>query len=145
VNPRGPRSNPAERGTLFYLLALLAAVSVVAAAGMTGSWHALLRSIPRERAEFDARWAAEGGIAFARASLARDPAWTGGSVPVGRGAAEVTVRPDPAEPADPHLREVVSIGSRPFGGPGGASAHARVVARVRVAGRRTFLFTWREE
>jgi hypothetical protein len=137
------RPRAGERGIALYLLVLLAVVGLGAALGTTGHLLALRRARPMERALFEARWAAEGGVALARASLARDPAWSGGTMPVGPGEVAVSVTV-PAAPEDLQVRIVRSTGSRGFGGPGGADARVRITARLRLEVGGTTLLGWHE-
>jgi type II secretory pathway pseudopilin PulG len=83
----------------------------------------------RDRAALSATYAAQGGVEAARAALARDPSWTGGTFPVGRGEAIVAAAP---VAGDADLRAVVVLGRHPWTGGASAEARTRVEVRLRL-------------
>jgi hypothetical protein len=136
------RRDRAEGGYIVYTVLVFVILIAALSVGLRGALQAAVRDRPRERSAVAAVYAAQGGIEKARAALARDPSWAGGTVAVGRGSAEVAVREVSGEPS---LRTVVSIGSVPGPGAGNVAAKRRVEVRLRLGEGLPSILSWRED
>lgn len=94
---------PRDRESGFSILVALAVTLLLGTLAMATALRMqdLARDGNRDRASLAAFHAAGGGVAAARAALARDPAWKGGTIPVGRAAARVAVAADLSDPLPP--------------------------------------------
>lgn len=110
---------------LFFVLAIVIVVAASAVV-LRGRFDALVGEIRTDRGRLEAHWVAEGALEHARWALARDPAYTGGRVPVGGGEADVSVT---AGPGADQVRVVVDAMVKR--GAAGAAAR-RVEARLRL-------------
>jgi hypothetical protein len=106
------------------MVALVFAGSVLIASALP-----LAAESRRAARSLEALHAAEGGLALARARLARDPSFAGGSVDVGRGRSEARV-----EPLDgrPDARRVLSRGTVAGEDAPGATVSREVEAVLRL-------------
>ncbi len=135
---------PRDRESGFSILVALAVTLLLGTLAMATALRMqdLARDGNRDRASLAAFHAAGGGVAAARAALARDPAWKGGTIPVGRAAARVAVA---ADLSDPSLRRVVVLGEEPGPGAGSVAARLRVEAILRLReGALPAILSWSE-
>jgi hypothetical protein len=133
-----------ERGATMYLVIVFLTTFSLFAVMLLTSFSRLIAEADRERDSIAALYVADGGLAVARARLARDPAWAGGTVEVGRGNVEMKIAAGSggAETREVHVRGVV---------PGGSAKDATVERRIRAtlalggAGTLPRVTAWREE
>ena len=117
---------------LITVLATLVAVTAVGVA-VTSSTAQTLAATRLERVRTEARLAAEGGIEAARATLRRDPAWTGATMRVG-GLDVVVVVDGPAVAVERRVRSQVR----------GPSANATIEATLRLGDGLPRITEWSE-
>lgn len=123
--------NTRRRGAALWmalgLLLVVAAAGAVIHARTVESANAALRG----RSDLDAFWAAEAGIARARAALAADPAWAGGPLALGSSTVTIAVEADGEERRVRSEAHFEPSGGGPAGSP--TAARALVVAHLRLA------------
>lgn len=131
-----------ERGHALLYVVFFAVTVGFAAEAFLASFGVLLRETVRERATVAALYVAEGGLARARAALARDPGWRGGTVEVGAGRAEVRVIEVPGRPdrRTVRVRGLVAGSDAP-----GATVERRIVAGLALRDGLPRLVFWTEE
>lgn len=129
-----------DRGSALYLVVTLVATLGFLSIAMSEAFTVLLRETVRERASQAALYAAEGGLAHARAALARDPEYAGDAVEVGAGRAEIRVESGGADGRRIRVRGVVSGTDSP-----GATVERRIVATVRLGRGLPGVVGWSEE
>jgi hypothetical protein len=142
-NPEEGRAGHPERGVAIFWVIIMIAMLTFAASVLAASIIPLIRESSRSRVSLAAFYAAEGGVELARAGLARDPAFSGGTSEVGRGRTEARIEPLPGRP---DCRLVRVRGTVPGDdGPGSVIARG-IIATLRLeAGRLPVLETYAEE